>query len=241
MSAIKVYFADDDSLVSEAPIQANAVRFSLRSDLEQTDYIRLYAKTGEGEIVAGVEIKFVGDNAAKWEVAVDDSGSPGAWGAGPLALGTVTNTPIYFWIRGSVLQDEAVQRDLTVKCRAIGDLVIGPSIEFDVTGNSAIEGVEIFLYKRVFYESTAITSITPSATTFADNYFWVGLGVEYFTFYDNGIYYTAELISGEWVFTEIEATDESFTDGETIISVRVQYGSLEIYDETLNAIITTYN
>ena len=115
------------------------------------------------------------------------------------------------------------------------------NVEFEVTGSPAIEGAEIFLYDRVHYESTAITGIAPATVTFANNYFWVFLGVESFTFYDDGAYHTAELISGEWVITEIESTDESFTDGETIVTVRVQYGSLEIYDETLDALITAYN
>ena len=53
MSFIKLYFADDDTQVSESPSLTNAVEFTLRADQNEVgDPIRLYAEADAGYSVA---------------------------------------------------------------------------------------------------------------------------------------------------------------------------------------------
>ena len=118
--------------------------------------------------------------------------------------------------------------------------IVDSLVTFEVTGSPPIEGVGINVYYRIYYESTTIGGIEPSTVTFSNNYFTAPLTVSSFAFFDDGVQYVAAVEFGGWGFTTDESTDESFTDGVTTMTVRVQSGSLQIYDDTAAIIITSF-
>lgn len=122
---IKMYFAEDDTLVSPEGVFANSVDLTLRADLEETDEVRLYAKAEAGYSVADVEVIPVGTTASKWALAPDVAGSPATSGTyeadgEKIELGTVTTTPVYFWARAKATQDEDPVNDVTVTLKLEG-------------------------------------------------------------------------------------------------------------------------
>jgi hypothetical protein len=121
-SPLKVYFASNDVLVSEAPTQTNAVSFTLRADLEQTASVRLYAKNDSGYKTTSTTVVGAGTGIARWETASDNAGSPGTYQAAnvSLSLGEVTTSPTYFWVRASAVIGEAVAKDVSVTFDAEG-------------------------------------------------------------------------------------------------------------------------
>lgn len=59
----------------------------------------------------------VGASAAKWQLAPDNAGAPGAYftSGAPLTItGQITNSGVYFWAKASAVAGEAVQNDATV-------------------------------------------------------------------------------------------------------------------------------
>ena len=118
--------------------------------------------------------------------------------------------------------------------------IAGYEVEFEVTGSPPIEGVGINVYYRIYYESTAIGGIGPSTVTFSNNYFTVPLTVSSFAFFDEGVQYVAATEFGGWGFTTEHSTDESFTDGTVTMTVSVQSGALQIYDDTATVIIISF-
>lgn len=122
MSQLKLYFASNDTQISESPSEVNAVEVTLRADLEESDSVRLYAKCDAGYKATGTTIIITGTNAAQWEIAPDNAGSAGTYVAGStgISVGEVTASATYFWVRASALNTEAIQKDVTVKVRAEG-------------------------------------------------------------------------------------------------------------------------
>ena len=125
-----MYFAEDNSLVSEQGTFANAIEFTLRADLEEDDEVRLYAETDDGYEAADVEVVGEGDNVARWEIAPDDGGNPGTYqpATTPLSLGTVEHGAggrVHFWVRASAVDTEEIGVDDTVtfKLEGIGAAV----------------------------------------------------------------------------------------------------------------------
>jgi hypothetical protein len=119
MSYIKLFFKTDDQQVSEAPATEHAVTFTLRADQNEVgSWVGLYALADDGYVVSDVTVTPTGDNAAKWQLAEDDggspSGSPEAYGD-PLELGEVNDTDkSYFWVRAKATDDEEPENDVTV-------------------------------------------------------------------------------------------------------------------------------
>lgn len=118
MAYIKIFFASDDSQVSEAPATENAVEFTLRADQNEVgSWIKLYALADNGYVVSDVEVTLTGTTAAKWQLAPDVAGDPGtpeAYGA-PLELGEVGDTTkVYFHVRAKATDDEEPANDVTV-------------------------------------------------------------------------------------------------------------------------------
>ncbi len=66
---IKLYFAIDDSEVSAAESFDNAVEFTLRADLNQTDETRLYALAETDYVVTDTTVTPTRTTAAKWALA----------------------------------------------------------------------------------------------------------------------------------------------------------------------------
>ena len=115
---LEIRFADTDELVSEEPTLANAVRFTLRADLDAVgEWIRVYAIPEDGYEVTECIVTPTGDNLLMWQLAPDDGGevgTPVAYGA-PLSLGTVDDgVPTYFWIRAKAVNTETPVNDATV-------------------------------------------------------------------------------------------------------------------------------
>lgn len=120
---IKLYFASDDSLVSED--SSSPVEFTLRADLEENDSVRLYAEADSGFEVTGTEVEPIGTTAAKWALAPDSGGSEGTYEANgdPLTLGTVGNgagNEVFFWARAEATDDESPTNDDTVTLDVTG-------------------------------------------------------------------------------------------------------------------------
>lgn len=121
-SPLKMYFASNDTLVSEAPTETNAVAFTLRADLEQSDNVRLYLKNDSGYKTTGTKVVGSGTSVARWELAPDNAGAAGTYQAANmnLDLGEVTTAPKYFWARASALSSETVEKDVSVVLEADG-------------------------------------------------------------------------------------------------------------------------
>ncbi len=125
----KIYFASNDTLVSDKGVFDNSIDFTLRLDLEETDSVRLYCMTGEGYQTTSTTVEPDTANGAatidKWSLAPDNAGSAGTyedWGAS-LALGTVgagAGGRVYFWARARATDDEDIMNDATVILHAQG-------------------------------------------------------------------------------------------------------------------------
>ena len=118
MAYIKLFFASNDVQVSESPTMTNAVEFTLRADQDEVgSYIKLYALADDGYVCTTVVVTPTGTSAAKWQLAPDNSGSPGtpeAYGD-PIALGTVGDTTkVNFHVRAKATSDESPANDTTV-------------------------------------------------------------------------------------------------------------------------------
>jgi hypothetical protein len=127
MSVLKMYFASNDQLVSEAPTTTYAVSFTLRADLEANDSVRLYAKCDTGYQATTVTVTPEGTTATKWQLAPDVTGSAGTYEAAgdPLSLGTVTTSNTFFWAKALSTSDESIGIDtsVTLKLEGIGEAV----------------------------------------------------------------------------------------------------------------------
>ena len=117
MVDIGLYFASDDSLVSEVPLLDNAIKFPLRLDLEQQDEVRLYFLAEPGVLVKGVSISPEGSTQTKWALALDDGGDPGEyedWGDA-LSVGDVDAVDkVYMWAKARATSDEDLANDVSV-------------------------------------------------------------------------------------------------------------------------------
>lgn len=120
MAFIKLYFASDDTQVSESPSLTDAVEFTLRADQNEVgDPIRLYAEADEGYSVATTTVQPVGSTAGRWDLAPDEAGSPGTFLAlgASLSLGTVgagSGGRVYFHARARAVDTEDPVNDSTV-------------------------------------------------------------------------------------------------------------------------------
>jgi len=123
MSYIKLYRASDDSVVSED--SSNPVAFELRADLNEEDEIRLYAQADSGYQVTDTEVDPTGTTSDKWNLAPDDNGSTGTYGAdgAKIELGTVGDaegTRVHFWAKAKATDDEDPVNDATVTLEVTG-------------------------------------------------------------------------------------------------------------------------
>ncbi len=113
----KIYKASDDSVVTEAPGTANAVAFTLRADLEESDSIRLYALAEATYEVTTGTVTPTGTSATKWQLAPDSGGSEGSYedAGDPLVLGTIgASTKVHFWAKALSANIETPIEDKTV-------------------------------------------------------------------------------------------------------------------------------
>lgn len=123
MAYIKMFFALDDSQVSEQGVFTNAIEFTLRADLEETDEVRLYLLADDGYACTGVEVTPTGTTYLKWALAPDNAGVPGGYEAygDPLSIGAVGDTTkIYFWAKAKATSDEDPVNDTTVTLNVSG-------------------------------------------------------------------------------------------------------------------------
>ena len=111
---VTVYFASTDEPVSEAPSLDNAVRFTLRLDLNQVgEWVELYAESDAGYEILEAIVTPTGANADKWQLALDTE-SPMAYGAA-LELGTIEDgVPTTFYARAKAIDTESPANDATV-------------------------------------------------------------------------------------------------------------------------------
>ena len=139
MAYIKLYFAEDDTEVSEEGTFVNAVEFELRADLEESGQVRLYAMAEPGYTVGnddeyadeGTTVEPVSAQGAsnptmdKWQLAPDVETEPGVFeepGAS-LFLGEVAEGAggrIYFWAKALSSDTETPVNDTTVVLKVEG-------------------------------------------------------------------------------------------------------------------------
>mgnify|MGYP001243074736 CR=1 FL=1 len=121
---VTVYFADTDEPASEAPSLDNAVRFTLRLDLNQVgEWVELYAKSDEGYEILEAVVTPTGATAERWQLALDTE-SPEAYGAA-LALGTIEDgVPTTFYVRARAVDTEVPANDATVTLVLSGDAAV---------------------------------------------------------------------------------------------------------------------
>ena len=121
---IKMYFADDDTVVSEEGTFVNSIDFTLRADLEESDEVRLYVKCEDDYESTSTEVIPVGTSAARWALAPDVTGpASGTYGDGgaKIELGTVDDTTkVYFWAKASALNTETPINDVSVTLKLEG-------------------------------------------------------------------------------------------------------------------------
>lgn len=82
--------------------------------------------------------------------------------------------------------------------------LVESEVEFEVTGSPPIGGVGINVSYYLNYMSSTVTDISPSSVTFSSNYFTIPLGVDEFTFNDNGVPMEAVDFGG-WSISEAES------------------------------------
>ena len=117
MSVLKMYFAND-TLVSEAPTETDAIAFTLRADTEESGVVRLYAKCDTNFQATTVTVEGAGTHVARWELAEEIvvATEPTIWiaaGTG-ISLGTVTVTKKYFWARAKAVTGDTIGKDISV-------------------------------------------------------------------------------------------------------------------------------
>lgn len=123
MAYIKMYFASDDSEVSQLGTFVNSIDFTLRADLEESEEVRLYVLADSGFQVTDTEIIPSGTSAARWKLAPDSAGSSGTYGAGAakIELGTVgPSNKVYFWAQAEALDTEDPVNDTSVSLEVSG-------------------------------------------------------------------------------------------------------------------------
>lgn len=133
MAYIKIFKASNDSEVSPPPATTNAVKYTLRADLNDIgEWIKLYLLADEGYEVSDVEVELI-DNSPepqtetnlKWQLAADNDGEPSEtpeeYGASLEISETIGDTDeVYFWIRAKATDDESPIKDLAVTLYAHG-------------------------------------------------------------------------------------------------------------------------
>ncbi len=128
---VKIYFAENDTEVSSEGEFANAVEFTLRADLEQTDEVRLYAEAESGYKITEIdgstpiELSLTGTTSDKWALAPDDedgesnpiSGTYEDWGADLTISEDIEEGAggrVYFWIKAKAEDTESPVNDTSV-------------------------------------------------------------------------------------------------------------------------------
>jgi len=121
---VTVYFAADDTPVSEAPSLDNAVRFTLRLDLNQVgEWVELYAESDTGCEILEAVVTLTGTSKDNWQLALDTE-SPAAYGAA-LSLGTIEDgVPTTFYVRAKAVDTESPSNDATVTLVLSGDAAV---------------------------------------------------------------------------------------------------------------------
>ena len=100
---------------------------TLNSSIAESKALKVAARCNTGFLIDGdVDIYFEGTNAAKWQVAADDSYSDSAtaltmaqW-SDTLTLSNVAATNTVFWVKASSTANEEPQNDRTVDLIAEG-------------------------------------------------------------------------------------------------------------------------
>lgn len=121
---VTVYFASTDEPVSEAPSIDNAVRFTLRLDLNQVgEWVELYAESDAGYEILEAIVTPTGASLLMWQLALD-TGTPEAYGAS-LSLGTIEDgVPKTFYVRARAVDTEIPMNDATVTLVLAGDAAV---------------------------------------------------------------------------------------------------------------------
>ncbi len=124
MSVLKLYKAEDNSLITEAPGTGNTVTFTLRADESEEGTKRLYAKCNVGYQATEVTVTPTGTNNTMWQLNTDAGEEEPTegwedWGES-ISLGVVTTSETYFWVRAKSAPGDSVGADTSVTLVASG-------------------------------------------------------------------------------------------------------------------------
>lgn len=121
---IDMYYADDDSRVTEDDNYNNPVEFHLRIDEEEEKEVRLYLQTEEGYTAYNLSVSPEGDTDDKWALAPDDNEEADEYNSygSSLLLDSIDKDEgkVYFWAKAKVSSDEDIEKDRSVDLKVVG-------------------------------------------------------------------------------------------------------------------------
>ena len=121
---INMYYAADDSRVTESGNLTNPVELHLRIDQAEEKGVRLYLQTEAGYTAHGLSIVPSGTTSDKWALAPDNAGSPGTYNSygASLSVADITSSEgkVYFWAKAKTETDETAQKDTSVTLNVDG-------------------------------------------------------------------------------------------------------------------------
>ena len=123
---INMYYAADDSRITEDGNYTNPVEFHLRIDQAEEKEARLYLQTEPGYTAYNLSVNPEGDTSEKWALAPDNSGSAGTYNnyGSSLSLDSIDQDAgkIYFWAKAKTTTNETVQKDQSVNLAVDGTI-----------------------------------------------------------------------------------------------------------------------
>jgi len=121
---INMYYAADNSLITEDGDYTNPVEFHLRVDLAEEKEVRLYLQTETDFTAYNLSVTPEGTTNDKWALAPDNAGSAGTYGdygaAVDLSSIDASAGKTYFWAKAKVANTEDIQKDRSVNLSVVG-------------------------------------------------------------------------------------------------------------------------
>ena len=121
---IDMYYAADNSRITEDGNYTNPVEFHLRIDQAEEKEVRLYLQTETNYTAHNLSVAINGTTSDKWALAPDNSGSPGTYGdygaAVDLSSIDASAGKTYFWAKAKVANTEDIQKDRSVNLSVVG-------------------------------------------------------------------------------------------------------------------------
>ena len=119
-----------DGTEASSGTELSPISVTLDASKEEEKAVKCAVRCDQGYCIeGGTTIKFVGDNAAKWRVAADDSYADeaaalknGSWKES-LSVEGVTDKNVVFWVKATSSKEEKPRNDTSVDVQAEGLVV----------------------------------------------------------------------------------------------------------------------